>query len=129
MLFGHAEQYVEGTSYVGVKLLDINKIDTSLVSVAKTVCERANNFLRDYEGFFGIDVMVDGKDISVLELNVRLTATTIPTLVVNDIGKHDSAEYLEEIYASSIHESDILLARSLDKEEVSVLRIVKSPQV
>lgn len=128
-LFGYAEQYIDGTMYVGARLLDINEISADIVSSIQIACERVDGFLCNYEGFFGIDVMVDGSKVSVLELNIRLTATTIPTLLANNTGKHSRIEYLEEIPADNMIENDILLARSPDKSEVCVLRIVDSQAV
>ena len=128
-MFGHAEQYVEGTSYVGARLLDVYDMDASLVAFLQTVCERINPFLATYEGFFGIDIMVDESEVYVLELNVRLTATTIPTLVVNNTGKHEKVEYLEEIPLSEVQENDVILTESADKRELCVLRIADAQDV
>lgn len=128
-IFGHAEQYIEGTNYVGAQLLDIYDMDASLVAFLQTVCERINTFLATYEGFFGIDIMINGTEIYVLELNVRLTATTIPTLVMNNTGKHEKVEYLEEIPLSKVQENDVILTESADKEELCVLRIADDQEV
>lgn len=125
-VFGHAEQYIEGTNYVGAQLLDIYHMDASLVTFLRTAFERINPFLAKYEGFFGIDIMVNGSEIYVLELNVRLTATTIPALVMNNMGKHEKVEYLEEIPLSAARENDIVLAKSADGEELCVLRIANA---
>lgn len=122
-LFGHAEQYIEGTNYVGAKLFDVNDMDVKLVDFVKDLCGRIDSLLSKYEGFFGIDIMVDTSGISVLELNVRLTSTSIPTLIANNTGKHGKVEYLEEISKDEVLEGDILLAQSLDKKEVCVLRV------
>lgn len=127
-IFGHAKQYIEGTNYVGAQLLDVNDLDEPIFNFVQAVCKRVDSFLGAYEGFFGIDIMVDESGIYVLELNVRLTATTIPTLVVNKTGKHEKIEYLEEIPLNEAQANDIILARSIDKKELCVLRIVDAQE-
>lgn len=126
-LFGYAQQYIEGTNYIGAKLLDIDDLGDDLTKFLQETCERVDPLIRDYDGFFGIDIMVDKDVVSVLELNMRLTATTIPTLLANNTGTHASIEYFEEVSSSAIEENDIVLTTSPDAGEACILRISDSP--
>lgn len=121
-LFGYAEQYIEGTNYVGAQLLDVNDMNMALVDFVKSTCKRINAFLGAYEGFFGIDIIVDGLEARALELNVRLTSTTIPTLLANNTAKHEKVEYLEETLSDQVLKDDVILAQSVGNKTASVLR-------
>lgn len=121
-LFGYAEQYIEGTNYVGARLLEINEMSPKLVSSIQIACKRIDSLLSNYDGFLGIDIMVDGSKLSVLELNVRLTATTIPTLLANSTGAHEKVEYFEEVTEGGMLEDDIILSQSPDDGDRCILR-------
>ena len=123
ILFGYAEQYVEGTNYFGAKLLDIKAIGSQLHDLVNEACKKVHPLIKDYTGFFGIDMMIDTDTISILELNMRLTANTIPTLLANATDSHEFAEYFEEVPRESAKQNDIAIANSLDGHEICILRI------
>lgn len=122
-VFGYAEQYMEGVNYVGAKLIDVHDMSVSLKDFVRTACGRINPFLSAYDGFFGIDIMVNGAELSVLEFNVRLTATTIPTLLANSTGTHEKVEYLEEVPSGVFQKNDIVLTQSSTKDTLCLLRM------
>ena len=128
-LFGYAKQHIEGTQYTGARLLPIDALPVSVATAAEATCKQMDEFLSGYNGFFGIDIMVDGSAVTVLELNVRLTATTIPTLLANAMGAHTAVDYLEEISTTTLKSDDILLAQSPTKRESCVLRVYREQAV
>jgi|GEM_PF-678179 hypothetical protein len=124
-LFGCAEQEIEGVNYIGAKLLDVDQEgDERLKTAISQACQRLSPLLSDYEGFFGIDFIDNGDTISILEFNIRLTATTIPTLLANASGKHKAVYYLEERQMDKIDDSDAVLSLSRNGAEVNVLHFV-----
>ncbi len=128
-LFGYAKQYIHGTNYTGAKLLDVTRdVDERLRSFIYNSCCQVHPMLDQYTGFFGIDLMIDDTTITALELNVRLTATTIPTLLANATGTHNYAEYFEEVSADSVDANDISIAISHDEDEVCAIRFNDAPR-
>lgn len=124
-LFGYAEQEMEGVKYIGAKLLDVDQEGGErLKTIISQACQRLSPLLDDYEGFFGIDFIDNGDTISILEFNIRLTATTIPTLLANASGKHKAVYYLEERQADKLDDSDTVLSLSRNGTEVNVLHFI-----
>lgn len=84
VVFGLTEQYLDGMSYTGCRILDIHSdITPKLRVVVRKLINQISQFLGDYEGFYGIDFLQTDTNIAVLELNVRVTSATVPVLLVN----------------------------------------------
>ena len=122
-LFGFAGQNIVGTNFVGADLLDIGRgIDEHAKEALAEACQRAARLLDSYEGFLGIDFIDSGETINVLEINVRLTAATIPTLLMNASGGRETARYIEEQQKDKLQRGDVLLSLSKSGTKASVLR-------
>ncbi len=129
VLFGYAEQYMNSTNYIGARLLPLSTITDKLLAQLQDVNDLIAPLLSQYDGFYGIDfILKENGEISVLELNVRITATTIPTLLANGTGSHESVEYFEDINASDMQQNDIILTKLPNDASTDILRIKDSMQ-
>ncbi len=123
VVFGFSEQkIVEESIFAGsiIKpLAEMKDIQEQLM----TVLNRLEPMLKDYEGFFGIDFLIqeDGK-VQALEANIRLTAATVPTLVFNEKGG-STAEYYEDLPNDEVKEGDVCLMSDAKANTSDVLRI------
>lgn len=97
IIFGYSDQIIDsGKYFAGSRIKMLESLSAGCFDQLSTAIQRLSPVLRDYEGFFGLDFMMDeaGK-VSVLEANIRLTAATVPTLLTNLVGGGDS-KYLED---------------------------------
>lgn len=119
VVFGFTEQlfdkdgFYEGNLIYSPELIKDKKFIEEVIS-------KCNSLLKEYNGFFGIDFMEEesGKNY-VLELNVRVTAVTVPTLVSNE-KNFDKAKYLENV--KKPEKGDIVLTSFKDEETFDILR-------
>lgn len=112
VIFGFSEQIIEqGRFYSGSKIFSLDSLKDGIYEQLKVCLELLNKLLKDYVGFFGLDfIITDQETVFVLEMNVRLTAVTIPTLLFNKASGNE-ALYKEDIKLSDISESDLILTQ------------------
>jgi len=123
-LFGYSEQQlVEGKYFIGSHMLKLDQLRSNAFDQLERIVIDLGSVLKGYEGFFGIDFIVDpaGK-VNFLEANVRLTAATIPTLLFNKTNS-TSAEYKEDLSVSELKDTDIILALDKINNNADVLRL------
>ncbi len=120
-IFGFSEQQIiNGHYFVGSKILSIDNINENLFQALTGCINRLSPLLDDYEGFFGIDFIMDDKNnLQILEANIRMTAATIPTLIANDL-EYNSALFMEDAKLNEIQADDLILIRHDD--EVDFIR-------
>lgn len=122
-IFGFTEQlfdkdgFYEGNFIYSPELIKDKKF-------IEEVINKCDLMLREYNGFFGIDFMKEksGKNY-VLELNVRVTAVTVPTLVSNE-KNFAKSQYLENVKA--LEKDDLILTSFKEEKTFDVLRRLDS---
>lgn len=124
-IFGFTEQIIDdGRYFVGSKILPLWSVSYEMFCQIVKGIESISPLLEGYEGFFGIDYMVSpsGK-IQLLEVNTRLTAATIPTLITTMMG-YGEAKYMEDVLESSVKNGDLVLTTlgNAESEYVDILR-------
>ncbi len=122
IIFGFTEQFFdENGFYIGNIIYSPEHISDK--KFIEEVISKVEFMLRDYNGFFGIDFMKEdsGKN-QVLELNVRVTAVTVPTLVSNEKGFAKS-QYLENV--KNVEKGDVILTSFEDEKTFDILREIK----
>ncbi len=97
VVFGFTKQHIlEERYFTGSSIYSTDKINEKVWAQLKKSLKNFSSMFKSYEGFFGIDFMIDSKDIIlILEANIRMTAATIPTLISNDLNTNHS-EYRED---------------------------------
>lgn len=123
IIFGYSKQLVADSRYfVGSSLLPLSELADMTLSQLKVGIERLQPLLNGYEGFFGLDFIIgnDGK-VHILEANVRLTAVTIPTLLMNMSG-YTTAEFREDVPESEIDADIVILAKDNSENKSDTLR-------
>lgn len=112
-IFGFSEQSIENEKHFsGAKLKRLDLLKANHREQLSLIISKCSNFLERYSGFFGIDFIIDNNDIiQALEMNVRITAMTIPTLVFN--GTREQEMFFSED-AETASPNDIVLTSSLD---------------
>lgn len=109
-IFGFSEQIIDGGKhYEGARILPLSHIEESMRLQINRVLQKAKPLLAGYEGFFGVDFMHNNESFNALELNVRLTAAAVPTLIANGLGESVEALYREDV--SDTSNSDIVVVR------------------
>ncbi len=122
-LYGFSKQYMDGTHFVGAKILDIKAVmEDRLCNFVAETCRRIDSLIHSYTGFFGIDLMISKDSLDVLECNIRLTAATLPTLLANAIGAYRYVEYFEEVPLLSVDTADTVLVRSEYTDSAHIIR-------
>ena len=121
-VFGLVNQLIEeGTHFIGGRILPMSDMENHLREQIEQAINKLEGLLKNYEGFYGIDFIVDdAKQLCVLEANVRMTAMTIPVLVANNLNKH--LDFLEDIKKNKIAADDIVVAEDLVRMTADVLR-------
>lgn len=123
-IFGYTKQMVEGTIYVGGEVYNLSDMPDVVRRQLEQVTVGIQPFLKGYRGFFGIDFMLQpDQSLLVLELNVRMTAITIPTLLGNDTGTNSSVSYQEDVPLETLHSHDIVLARDAIGQTADIMRL------
>jgi len=97
VIFGFAEQIIEGDKHFkGLTVKPLEELEGDVFDSLCSAIRKTSSLLEEYEGFFGVDFFIDEMDkVLVLELNVRLTSATIPTLLMNE-EKKTRGLYIEE---------------------------------
>ena len=123
-IFGFTKQYLTGTVYEGGEVLNLDTVPQKVKAQIVQVCGMIQPFIKDYRGFFGIDFMVDRSQVmKVLELNVRMTAITIPTLLSNDTGTNSAVYYHEDVSNDRVTPQDIALAVDLVANTSDIMQL------
>ena len=122
-LYGFSKQYMDGTHFVGAKILDIKAVmEDRLYNFVTETCRRIDSLIHSYTGFFGIDLMISKDSLDVLECNIRLTAATLPTLLANAISAYRYVEYFEEVPLLSVDTADTVLVRLEYTDSAHIIR-------
>lgn len=124
-IFGFTEQIIDdGRYFIGSKILPLWAVSYEVFCQIVKGIGRMSPLLEGYEGFFGIDYIVSpsGK-IQLLELNMRLTAATIPTLITSMLG-YGGSKYMEDVLEPEVKNGDLILTTLGNKESkyIDVLR-------
>jgi hypothetical protein len=121
IIFGFSRQKINaGKYYHGSDLLELDELTQPVIKQLMSAIEKLEPLLRDYVGFFGIDFMLDGSQVSILEANVRLTAVTIPTLLKNEYDmKH--CTYTEDALLTDVIETDLVLTLHPDGNKCDLI--------
>lgn len=98
VVFGFTKQHIlEERYFTGSSIYSTDKINKKVWVQLKKALKNFSSMLKPYEGFFGVDFMIDSKaNILILEANIRMTTATIPTLISNDLNI-DHSEYREDL--------------------------------
>lgn len=109
-IFGYTEQIIEDDKYFyGSNIKNLEELPIKTEQELNTALKQLEPLIESYNGFFGIDYFQDiGGSISILEVNVRLTAATIPTLLNNETGDGGSI-YKEDVPQGDMKDDDIIL--------------------
>lgn len=99
IVFGASEQHMESDTpiYVGAEIRSVSSLPVSYQNQIIDALAASAPLLHGYTGFFGIDFMAKDDSILILEFNVRLTAATIPTLLLNSMSANTTALYAEDV--------------------------------
>jgi len=115
-VFGLTKQKVEEDRYfIGAEVISLKEnLNTDLKTFLEDVIERLSKLLDSYEGFWGIDFIETSENkYSFLEANIRLTAMTIPTLVVNERFESGTGLFMEDV--EEVKDGDFVM--SVDKSD------------
>lgn len=124
VIFGYSQQkIIDNKHFAGSDMMGVGLLTPEMIAQLESALEKLNGLLADYEGFFGIDFMLDGSKIHILEANVRLTAATIPTLIMNEHGR-DRAEYFEDYAIGDVTENDVVIGMHPDKDKGDIVRLL-----
>ncbi|MFA5729796.1 MAG: ATP-grasp domain-containing protein [Candidatus Paceibacterota bacterium] len=122
-IFGFSEQIIANKkNFVGSKILDLNDLNKKSLDALKIGIKKIYPLLKNYNGFFGVDFIINNTNISILEANIRMTAATIPTLISN-MCACDNAIYYEDV--EKYENNDIVLAfndKDIDKIQLMPLK-------
>lgn len=124
IIWGFAEQLIsQRRFFTGAHILSLSDLSANILEQLKTAIKRLKSLLENYEGFWGLDFIIDkNNNVFILEANIRLTAVTIPTLLVNNLGvKH--ADFHEDIAIDSVHPKAKILCYSPEDSLVDALEI------
>jgi len=125
-VFGVTEQKIEESKYfMGGEVINFDdNLNSDLKNFLEDAIERLNKLLKEYEGFLGIDfVRISDSKYSFLEANIRLTAMTIPTLVVNQRFERNTGLFLEDV--SEPKGGDFIMSVNKSDNVFDILREIK----
>lgn len=129
VIFGYSKQLVADSKFfIGSSLLPLSELADVTLNQLKVGIERLQPLLKGYEGFFGLDFIIgnDGK-VHILEANIRVTAVTIPTLLMNMSG-YTAAEFREDVPEAEIDIDTVVLAKDNSENKSDTLRFFPSKQ-
>jgi len=121
-IFGYSEQIIaDGKYFMGSKIVNLDSLEPKIFDQLKKALTKLLPLISSFEGFFGIDFIVNknGK-LFVLEANIRLTAATIPTLLVNICGV-ESAIFNEDYKIDDLSEDDLIIGYDTADNLVDVI--------
>lgn len=110
-IFGFSEQIIEDEKYfIGSHILSLGQLSYQVLTGLKDGLQSILPLLESYEGFFGIDFIQDEDNhVQILEANIRMTAVTVPTLIINSLGGKP-AEYYEDVPLKELKSTDTVLS-------------------
>lgn len=122
VIFGYSQQkIIDNKHFAGSEMMSLDSITPEVKEQLISGIEKLHPLIENYEGFFGIDFMLNGSTISILEANIRLTAATIPTLMMNEKDK-DHSEYFEDYAVSDLTQNDVVIGMHPDKDKCDIVR-------
>jgi len=122
VIFGYSRQkIIDNKHFAGSEMVSLDTLSSDVMEQLKAGIEKLNPILENYEGFFGIDFMLNGSSVIILEANIRLTAATIPTLIMND-KEGDRAEYFEDFSINDLTDNDLAIGIHPDKDKCDIVR-------
>jgi S-adenosylmethionine/arginine decarboxylase-like enzyme len=123
-IFGYTEQIIEDDKYFyGSDIKNLEDLPNRTEQELNRVLKQLEPLIDDYDGFFGIDFFQDDDEsISILEVNVRLTAASIPTLLNNETGDGGSI-YREDVPQADVLDDDIILTIDTCDNLVDTLKL------
>lgn len=112
-VFGYAKQEITDDKYfTGAHILPLVDLSQHTLQQLTTAISRLKPLLNNYQGFFGIDfIQTRSGKIYILEANIRMTALTIPTLIINELGGPEG--YFKE--DNNVPSATIVLSWNNDK--------------
>lgn len=126
VVFGFSEQAIAGGKhYQGSNMKVLEDFPKDAAQQLENALRNFEPLLQDYEGFFGIDFILDTSKVWILEANVRMTAATVPTLLANE-KQRDHCIYREDAELREAGADDVILALHPDGEHCDVLRCPSS---
>jgi hypothetical protein len=121
-VFSISRQKIEdGSIFCGAEIFDISTASENVCEQIEKALNRTNELLDDYIGFFGIDFILAQDTIHVLELNVRLTAVTIPSLLRANAGLSSIANFTEDRPEGTEHDDEVILTRDYVNNDIDVI--------
>lgn len=129
IIFGYSKQHIaNGKYFIGSSLLPVTELTETALHQLETGIKRLQPLLKGYEGFFGLDFIVDENDeVQILEANIRLTAATVPTLLMNMSG-HTNAEFREDVPKDKADTATLILTRDDSEKTLDTLTFLPSHQ-
>ena len=126
-IFGYTKQHIaNGKYFIGSSFLPLADLAGTILSQLQIGIERLQPLLKDYEGFFGLDFIVEeSKKVHILEANIRLTAATIPALLLNTSG-HAKAEFREDVPNKEAVKATMTLAQDNSEKTSDTLIFLPS---
>lgn len=123
IMFGFDQQLIaDETHFVGAKIFSLDQLSEPVFRKLSIGINRLKLFLKNYEGFFGLDFIIDKEgQAHILEANVRMTAMTIPIIIATD-RKQDHPVFLEDLTSDKIAKNDILIIEDRVRKTTDVLR-------
>lgn len=124
-IFGFVQQKMDSTThFIGGRILPLTALDKSVFNQLKKAISKLQPFLHNYEGFFGIDFIINEPQVFVLEANVRMTAMTVPVLVANQ-QYGGMADFFEDIDRAEAGNKDTIITEDLVRKKVDVLTSIR----
>jgi hypothetical protein len=122
VIFGYTRQKIIDNKYfAGSDLLNLHSLTPEIIMQLESAIEKLKPLLENYEGFFGIDFMLDQLNVNILEANIRFTAATIPTLLMNERMKH-TGEYFEDYSIRDLMDGDLAIGMHPHKDTCDIVR-------
>jgi len=127
-IFGYSKQIIQDKKhYCGSEMYPLEELSNKpFLKEIEKITELCSDFLKGYQGFFGIDFIVDSNQkVYVLELNVRITAVTIPTLIKNNVSAQ-YANFYEDIVNTKDEEGFPITLAISNNNEKDILLLKKN---
>ena len=94
IIFGYSEmKIIFKKNYAGGLMKKVECLPDFLQEKIECALNRLDPLLKDYTGFLGIDFLVNGEKMQVLEANVRVTMATFATLKLNESTEQELEFY------------------------------------
>lgn len=128
-VFGLTKQYIDnGSNYVGSNILGLSAIKP-LEKQINEIIDNISTLIDDYTGFYGIDFILNEEgEMKVLELNVRVTAATVPTLLINSYnGDSMKNEYFENYQDAKLSRGEVIKLTNTPDNQPTLAMVIEKP--